>query len=92
MYKCLSCPTPVGYKEFDDLWCAIEHLRKKHCAGIDIRRPGGRFDEDSHGNVWYCFSCETDYKDHRSFQSNEAMMQHLDAKHGTSIEKCKDDY
>ena len=72
---CVTCQ-----KTFDGVADAIEHIRK--CSsGMDIRRPGALYDEDSHGNMWYCFSCSKGHKDHRSFQTNEAMRQHLSDVH-----------
>jgi hypothetical protein len=66
--------------EFDDLGDAIEHIRKVHVFN-KIGRPGAAGCSDSHGNQWYCFDCETALKDHTSFKSDEAMLQHLTACH-----------
>ena len=76
--KCSDCGLT-----FVDLGDAIEHVRKNHF--IDIRRPGAVGHQDSHGHVWYCFQCETWPKDHRSFGSNEAMLQHMQSCHGGVI-------
>jgi hypothetical protein len=75
--SCSSCA-----ENFSDLEYAIEHVRKQH--NNDIRRPGAIGCTDSHGHLWYCFGCETALKDHKSFDSDEAMMAHLTACH----EKC----
>ena len=61
---------------------AIEHLRRCNGGGIDIRRPSAIGEEDSHGNA-YCFASGCEYwngyrwKDHKSFQSDQAMWSHL---------------
>ena len=64
----------------DDPDQAVETLRKEQ-SRVDIRRPGAVGDCDTHGNVWYCFSCtkitNTMFKDHRSFCSARAMLGHL---------------
>ena len=84
-YTCMECGKQMYCTED-----VIEHLRKKKCfkyAPVDIRRPNALGEEDSHGNVWYCFSCTTSRKDHRSFQSEEAMLQHLMACHSPNIKR-----
>ena len=53
----------------------VELLRKERAC--DIRRPARVGECDSHGHSWYCFSCETLTKDHRSFDSGDAMLSHL---------------
>jgi hypothetical protein len=66
-------------KEITDMMQAIEHLRAKH---VDfIKRPGRLGQMDAHGHCWYCFDCGTELKDHRSFDSDEAMWGHLKSKH-----------
>ncbi|KAE8335237.1 hypothetical protein BDV24DRAFT_144288 [Aspergillus arachidicola] len=59
----------------------IEHLRKRHYADF-IRRPGSLGAMDSHGHVWYCFACVRPVSDHRSFDSDRAMLNHLRDCHG----------
>ncbi|RDH27272.1 hypothetical protein BDQ94DRAFT_163738 [Aspergillus welwitschiae] len=54
----------------------IEHLRKQHYANF-IRRPGRLGIMDNHGHIWYCFECERSTSDHRSFNSDRAMLSHL---------------
>ena len=60
-----------------------------------ISSPFG--EPDTHGNFWYCVSCDTyerdcdgfpsGYfsKDHRSFRSDEHMWEHLRCRHGFDI-------
>lgn len=38
--------------------------------------------QNGHGHMWYCFGCEgRKGQDHRSFDSDEAMLNHLRTKH-----------
>jgi hypothetical protein len=37
---------------------------------------------DKHGHEWYCFQCCTETKNHKSFDSTDSMMKHLNDKHG----------
>lgn len=68
-------------EKFHDLGETIEHLRNDHKLSF-IKRPFGLGVSDSHGHVWYCFQCNTDFgKDHRSYQSDQAMWDHLNNKH-----------
>jgi hypothetical protein len=60
----------------------FEHLRSSHALDF-VRRPGAQGSFDSHGHLWYCFQCDgKSCKDHRSFDSDQAMWAHLDACHG----------
>ena len=60
---------------------AIEHLRATHGHRF-IRRPHALGVSDSRGHVWYCFRCEDGTgKDHRSFNSDRAMWDHLTDRH-----------
>jgi hypothetical protein len=83
MWICQLCPNSrckYCANNFDDLGDAIEHIRKAH--GINkIGRPGAVGCPDSHDHVWYCSDCETAARDHKSFDSDEAMLQHLTARH-----------
>lgn len=63
----------------------IEHLRRVHHLGF-IGRPGALGATDSHGHMWYCFECESDIKDHRSFDSDKAMWNHLQQRHFYSLD------
>lgn len=66
-------------KDFASMGQAIDHIRAKHASFI--RRPGRLGETDTHGHYWYCFDCETALKDHRSFDSDEAMWRHLEHSH-----------
>ena len=77
-WVCTACPYSTCSwccNEFDDLDEAIEHLRK--CHHWDIRRPHAIGESDSHGHCWYCFSCCTNWKDHRSYSSSEDMLRDI---------------
>ena len=64
----------------------IEHLRRQHKLRF-ISRPAALGSQDDHGNSWYCFSCTTRWeKDHRSFRSDRAMWDHLNAKHDIELD------
>ncbi|CZT46371.1 uncharacterized protein RSE6_06789 [Rhynchosporium secalis] len=72
-------------EEFETLGKFIEHLRSRHVPGII--RPNTLGIMDRHGHVWYCFQCEgRGGKDHRSFQSDNAMWDHLNSKHDHQID------
>ena len=92
MWVCTDCSQNSKYEScattFETIEDAIEHARKDH---IDIRRPGAVGCSDSHGHVWYCFSCETDWNDHRSFDSHEAMFRRMRECHPGVIEKFNSD-
>jgi hypothetical protein len=94
VWVCQLCPAGCRWcsdraNEFDDLGDAIEHIRKHHDIH-SIGRPGAVGCSDSHGHQWYCFDCETAVKDHRSFNSDEAMLQHLTACHHEYIKADMD--
>eukprot|EP01083_Nonionella_stella_P205404 748015_1 len=57
----------------------IETMRKSRRSMI--RGPGNLRIPDNHGHIWYCFECETPMKNHRSFNSHEAMYAHIQSKH-----------
>jgi hypothetical protein len=64
----------------------IEHVRTTHREKWIIR-PAALGVSDSHGRLWYCFNCETRLgKDHRSFQSDEAMWSHLNDCHDSVLD------
>ena len=68
---------------------AIEHLREKHKL-LFIRRPQRPGTPDTHGNIWYCYACETKMgKDHRSFQSDGAMWRLLNHCHNHELDDIK---
>ena len=54
---------------------------QKH--GVHMRTPRREF--DGHGHMFYCSSCRLPYKDHRSFDSKEALESHCEAKHHLKI-------
>ena len=83
---CGNCAEPLTGDKDD----AIEHIRKCFNNGYFIRRPGAVGVSDSHGHIWYCFSCETKTKNHRSFNSDAAMWQHLNDCHDVFEERDSD--
>ena len=62
----------------------IEHLRGSHTDFI--KRPGRLGTTDSHGHIWYCFECEGPLNDHRSYDSDIAMLNHLNQCHEDVME------
>jgi hypothetical protein len=63
----------------------IEHVRTH--GEISIDRPAALGVSDNHGHLWYCFNCETKLgKNHRSFQSDEAMWSHLNDCHDSVLD------
>jgi hypothetical protein len=74
------------YFTFQELGEALEHLRSVHYSHI-LRRPAALGYCDSHGHMWYCFEHETLLKDHRSFDSHEAVFQHWNSCHVEVIVK-----
>ena len=80
------------YCDIEDASTAVEHLRKKHnCCYADIRRPGCVDQPDSHGHIWYCFSCtkKSGWDDHRSFDCSIQFLQHLRDVHGIKRVDCE---
>jgi hypothetical protein len=73
-----TCLVHSDYMESQD--SLIEHLRRHH-AGF-ISRPGPVGYSDTHGHMWYCFDCESVNNSHRSFDSSQAMLDHLRRCHG----------
>ncbi|PMD59024.1 uncharacterized protein K444DRAFT_613812 [Hyaloscypha bicolor E] len=77
------------YQDLHSLGEIIKHLRTKHKLSF-IRRPQSLGISDSHGHVWYCFHYETKRgKDHRSFQSDKAIWDHLNDRHDYQLDKIK---
>ena len=71
------CADACDFRQLNDDH-VIENLRRSGNTGVDIRRPGSVGCEDNHGNTWYCFSCTSQTgKDHRSFKSAQAFVDHL---------------
>lgn len=84
------CHDPLDLHGLDlyGLGEVIEHLRSKHLSFI--RRPNALGFSDSHGHVWYCFHCESKTgNDHRSFQSDKAMWDHLNDRHDHQLDGIK---
>ena len=81
MYYCKDCSTVDTDAEFHSYDLA-KHLRKHH--GVDIHTTS--YISDSHGHSWYCFSCNSkSRKNHRSFDSDQALFDHLRTVHGLHI-------
>lgn len=68
--------------DFQDV---IEHIRRYHVSFIG--RPGRPAQTDAHGHIWYCFGCNPSrsLNDHRSYDSDESIWDHLKRNHGTII-------
>jgi len=54
---------------------------QKHRVHMRAARKG----IDGHGHMFYCFSCRQPNKDHKSFDSKEALESHCEAKHNMKI-------
>ena len=63
---------------------AIEHIRRFHASFIKRHRLPGEI--DGHGHMWYCFDCDCDVKNHRSYDTDNAMWAHLKSKHETIVD------
>ena len=82
MYDCKDCSKVCTDAEFQSEYDLAKHLRKHH--GVDIHTSS--YETDSHGHSWYCFSCNSKSgKDHRSFDSDQALFDHLRTVHGLHI-------
>ena len=82
-YSCTekSCDDDLYLKDLGEI---IEHLRGIHGHNFISRPPLGM--SDSHGHGWYCFGCDGKLgKDHRSFGSDKAMWNHLNARHDSCL-------
>ena len=88
-YHCKDCTDAEAHNMFclspvrQEVQAKVEihdigkHLRKYH--RLDIRLA----ESDSHGHSWYCFSCNSKSgKNHRSFDSDQALFDHLRTVHG----------
>eukprot|EP01084_Bolivina_argentea_P067176 122397_1 len=62
----------------------IEKLRIDYPHSI--KRPSAVGMADSHGHIWYCFACETIVNYHRSFDTHQAMYNHLKSNHSEWID------
>jgi hypothetical protein len=88
LYTCNDqlCQDDLGLYSLGEV---IDHLRAKHKLSF-IQRPQGLGVSDSHGNMWYCFHCwDKTGKDHKSFRSDQAMWDHLNAKHDYQLDGIK---
>jgi hypothetical protein len=91
MWVCISCPhsgCSSCAQIFEHLEDAIEHVQQHHASYV--RRPQAVGCPDSYGHLWYCFGCETALRDHRSFNSHEAMLHHLTDRHVIDIVRIDD--
>jgi hypothetical protein len=76
-------------QEFENLGEVIEHLRGTHKLEF-IKRLGRLGDRDGHGHVWHCFNCDTHWnKNHRSYNSDRAMWDHLNDCHDPLLDDIK---
>jgi hypothetical protein len=73
-----------------NLGVVIDHIRGTHGGWTVIRRPSSLGNPDSHGHLWYCFGCETKLgKDHRSFRSDKAIWNHMNACHDSLLDNIR---
>ena len=63
---------------------AIEHIRRSHASFIG--RPGRAGEIDGHNHMWYCYDCGSNIKNHRSYDSDNAMWTHLKRNHETIVD------
>jgi hypothetical protein len=87
LYMCarMSCDE----QEFESLNEVIEHVRSAHKLRF-IHRPGGLGERDGHGHLWQCFACDTkSFKGHRSYDSDQAMWNHLNSCHDSDLDDIK---
>lgn len=78
-----------GNEKLYELGEIIEHLRGIHMRSF-IVRPQRLGVPDWNGHVWYCFLCETKSgKDHRSFNTHDAMWKHLSDKHDHDLDNIR---
>jgi hypothetical protein len=78
-YGCADIRCQQFYSE--NLSGAIEHVRRAHSNG-SLKRPHALDTPDTHGHLWYCFECESrSGNDHSSYDSDQAMWDHLSRRH-----------
>lgn len=78
-YGCTDIRCQRFYTE--DLGEVIEHIRRAHNNG-SLRRLHALGTRDTHGHLWYCYDCESrSGNDHSSFNSHQAMWNHLSHRH-----------
>ena len=68
-------------KENETVSKFLRKMKNKH--GVHMKQAKKII--DGHGHMFYCFSCRQPYKDHRSFDSKEAIESHCEAKHNLKI-------
>jgi hypothetical protein len=89
MSPILACKLPSKKSQFwlsQDLGEVIEHLRRNHQPS-NIKRPQALGVSTSHGHLWYCFGCGGRYgKDHKSFDSDRDMWEHISKCHDHWLE------
>lgn len=74
------------HEEEFDVRGATEHVRRFHASFVT--RPGRPGEIDTHNHMWYCFGCSSNVKDHRSYDSDNAMSTHLrHNNHGTVVDR-----
>jgi hypothetical protein len=59
----------------------LRRMKRKH--GVHMQQAKKTI--DGHGHMFYCFSCRNLHKDHRSFDSKEAIEMHCKDKHNLKI-------
>jgi hypothetical protein len=78
-YGCADARCQHFYTE--DLSGVIEHVRRAHNDGL-LKRPHALGTPDTHGHLWYCFECDSrSGNDHSSYDSDQAMWDHLSRCH-----------
>lgn len=78
--QALTC---TEHDEDFDIREAIDHVRRFHASFI--KRPGRAGEIDAHNHMWYCFYCSTSIKDHRSYDSDNAIWTHLRHNHDSIV-------
>ena len=68
--------------QFDDIPSLFKHVRREH--NLNVQFVG----EDAHGHCGYCFhpTCALPHKNHRSFDTEGALLQHISDKHSCDVE------
>lgn len=74
-----------------DIVNLLEAVRR--AAPSKLKRPAAIGVADTYKHMWYCFgdTCELPHKNYRSFDSHQAMLQHLKARHQYLLEFVEDD-
>lgn len=83
---CVACTENGKSETIFGLMDMLNHIRRCYRHRVDLRHSNHLGEEDAHGHLWYCFSCEDKTgKDHRSFDSHQAMYDHLTAVHSITV-------